>query len=303
MIDPTSPYSFSALPSALKRLIILTAMVAILSALTQSIFEIFGLFPGPQNYLSLSWWGLSHFYLWQPITFLFIQDAAGAGVTFFFLLKLFVLMYLVWVIGGILYQLIGKGPFLRLYLLGGMGAGLATLPFMWLTGSYEMIAGAAPAVLILVTVWTMAMPETEVYLFFILPLKVKWLVLYLFGAIALVTLSELDFVSFVLYLSAILIGFVYAVGVHRWHSPYPHTRKLEQWLIRVCDAVEEMVPSRFRSGHQNKIVDIDSGEPLKDDDAFVDAMLEKIARHGEESLSWSEQRRLKQISEKKMGKS
>lgn len=306
MFDPASAPDYSSTPSTIKRLIMITLSVAIISALMQSIFELFGYFPGPQNYLSLSWWGLNHWFLWQPFTYLFVQDASGAGVTFFFILKLFLNMYLLWIIGGIVYQLIGKWPFLRLYLLGGMGAGLITLIAMKVFGHDEMLSGALPAILILTTVWAMAMPETEVLLFFLIPLKLKWLVLYAFGAIALVSVSAFDFAELMLYATAVWIGFCYAVIVHHWRSPYPHTRDLEDFLITVGDAVRIRLPAWMRfskkseNANESKVVDINFGESYKDDDAFIDAMLVKISKKGEEALSWSEKRRMKEISERKM---
>lgn len=306
MFDPASRSEHTTTPSIIKQIIIVTVSVAILSALTQSIFELFGLFPGPQNYLSLSWWGLYHWFLWQPLTYLFVQDASGAGVTFFFILKLFLNMYILWVVGGIVYQLIGKWPLLRLYLLGGIGAGLIALLPMKLFGYDEMLAGALPAVLTVATVWAMAMPETEILLFYLIPLKLKWLILYAYGILALMTLSAFDFAEFILYFAAAAIGFCYAVIVHHWRSPFPHTKGIEDFLIRAGDAVRIRLPSWLRfsknTGGQSegKVVDIGFSESLKDDDAFVDAMLAKISKRGEESLSWSEKRRLKEISEKKM---
>ena len=79
-------------PSAIKQLVLFTALVAILSAGAQSILEQFGIFPGPQNFLSLSWWGLDNGYVWQPLTFLFIQKSSG-GLSFYFFINLFFLFF------------------------------------------------------------------------------------------------------------------------------------------------------------------------------------------------------------------
>jgi len=59
------------------------------------------------------------------------------------------------------------------------------------------------------------------------------------------------------------------------------------------------MPKHKVEGKPN-VIDMNTGKPLDDDDAFVDAMLAKISKQGENSLSWSERRRLNLISERKM---
>lgn len=70
-------------PPAVKYLVIFNGIIAVFSASVQSIFDYFSVFPGPQNLLSLSWWGLKNGYVWQPLSFLFVQDSYG-GLSIFF---------------------------------------------------------------------------------------------------------------------------------------------------------------------------------------------------------------------------
>lgn len=294
-------------PSTIRQLVILTSILAVLSAGAQSIFDQFGLFPGPQNFLSLSWWGINHWYIWQPLSFLFIQDSPE-GLSFFFFFTLLFNMYLLWTIGSTVFQLVGKGPFLRLYFIGGIAAGLLTLLSMKLTGQYEMLTGMTAALLILFTVWSMAFPETEILLFFLVPVKIKWIVVGIVGALLLISLSHLDLSNFILYLSAVFIGYAYAVTVHSWYSPFPLTLKFDMWLSRTASFVRQKMPFPRRKPEdvktpKVKVVDISSGRPIEDDDAFVDAMLTKISKRGEESLTWSERKRLQEISKNKMNDS
>jgi hypothetical protein len=294
-------------PSLIKQMIIITCVIAILSAGVQTIFDQFNLFPGPQNFLSLSWWGLQKGYVWQPLTFLFIQEAP-AGLSFFFFITLLFNIYLLWVIGSSIVQILGRGPFLRLYFLGGILAASVGLFFMKITGQHEMLMGMTPSFLILFTIWSMAYPEREILLFFILPIQVKWLVVALVSILLLITLSHWELPYFFMYLSAVVIGYCYAVMMHSWYSPFHFTQKFDMRLSRTANQVRQRLPSlSFKKKKEKdvktvnpKIIDISSSIDIKDDDAFVDAMLSKISRRGEESLSWHEKKRLKEISERKM---
>lgn len=291
-------------PPTIKFLITLTSIVAILSATIQSLFDLFALFPGPQKLLSLSWWGLNKGYIWQPFSFLFIQCPQD-DLSFFFFVSLIFKMYLLWIIGSTVLEIIGKGPFVRLYLIGGIGAGLLALFSMKLTGQYEMVEGLTPILLILFTVWSMAFPETEIFLLFLIPIKIKWIAASCIGALLLIKLSHGELSDFFLYLFAVFIGYGYAVLVHGWYSPFRFTLRFDLWLSRVAAAVRKKMPFKKRtatklSRAKPDIVDINSGQPIKDDDAFVDAMLAKISKKGEGSLSWSEKKRLQDISKNKM---
>lgn len=304
-----------ATPSTIKKLIIWTSVLAVLSAALQLIFDQFGLSPGPLQLLSLSWWGLSNLYLWQPLTFLFVQPYSSSGITFFSLLSLFFTMYMLWVLGTAIYELIGKKAFLRFYFTCGIAAGLIALLMMPLTGKFAMLAGPAPSILALLTVWSMAYPETEIVLFFLIPVKAKWVMAGLISATLLITFSQWDIASLFLYLSAIFLGYAYACLAWGWRSPFLFTQKFDsalatfglkmrrylvfpQWLKfkkNQKPSTSESVPG--------KVIDFNTGAPMTNitnDDAFIDEMLAKISKHGERSLSWSERRRMQQISERKL---
>ena len=292
-------------PSTIRQLILVTATIAILSAGAQSLFEQFNLFPGPQNFLSLSWWGLQKGYVWQPLTFLFLQDSFN-GLSFYFFIALFFHLYLLWIIGSTIFQLLGKGPFLRLYFIGGVLAGLLGLLSMTISGQYAMLQGMNSTLLILLTVWSMAFPETEILLFFLIPIKVKWIVLSLIGIMLLISLSHLEFSYFFLNLSAILIGYGYAVAVQSWYSPFPLTWKFDAKLASLSAKIRQKMPFKKNvdeiKNPKTKILDIESGQPLQNDDVFIDAMLAKISKKGENSLTWSEKKRMQEISRRKMRK-
>lgn len=318
-------------PPVIKHLIIWTCIISLLSAAIQSIFDQFGLFPGPQSLLSLSWWGLKNYYLWQPISFLFVQSMSFSGITFFYLISLFFNMYILWILGTALVELVGSRAFLRFYFFCGIVAGMASLLFLALLGKAALFAGAAPAIIAILTAWSMAYPESEILLFFLIPIKAKWIVSGLLAAIILVSLSQWDLSDLVLYLFGIVIGYGYAVIAWGLRSPFPVTQRIDSVLSAISLRLRrylhfpQWLKFRFFKGKEtakekentqingtdsqsrtsntstpsSKIVDISTGKKLSDDDAFIDDMLAKISKHGERSLSWSERRRMQQISERK----
>lgn len=291
-------------PKTIRRLLIATVIISVLSAAIQTIFEQFTLFPGPQQLLSLSFRGLENGYIWQLFSFLFIQDTGIAGISLSFLINLAFACYLIWNVGTALCELVGEKSFLKLYFFSGIGAGMATLLFMLLVGQDTYLAGNAPVVLALLTVWGMLYAEADIYLFFLIPIKAKWLILAVIGGVLLINLSHLDFASLIYYLWGILSGYLYATMVHGWKSPFKEMLSLDLFFIGLGNSIRRNTSSwvknsRTESISKGNVVDIQTGQPLKDDDAFVDAMLAKISKRGEGSLSWQEKKRLQQISERK----
>lgn len=300
-------------PTTIKHLVLWTCVLAVLSAVIQLIFDQFGLSPGPLQLLSLSWWGINHLYLWQPLSFLFVQPYSPSGITFFSLVSLFFTMYLLWILGTSIYKLVGKGAFLRFYFFCGISAGILALFMIPLTGQYGMLAGPAPAILALLTAWSMAYPESEVLLFFLIPVKAKWIMVGSVGAILLITFSQWDIANLILYVLAIFLGYAYACLAWGWRSPFTLTQRIDsilaaaglklrryisipQWLKFVKSKNSSVSPA------PGKIIDINTGVPLANDDLFIDQMLAKISKHGERSLSWSERHRMQQISARKRKK-
>jgi len=291
-----------ASPRALNVLIIVTACVNIFSALTDRLFNWLFSAPGPQDWFSLSWWGMTHSYIWQPISYLFVQHSGFQGITFFYLIALFFNLYILWILGSIVCEKIGTGPFLRFYFVTGAIAGLLTLSVMPLVGSYISLAGPTASLLGLLVIWTLFNPETELLLFFLFPVKVKWLTTAIVGITALITLSQLDLIHFVFYLSGAACGYFYVLLAWNLDGPFPFTHPFDHLINKIGIRFRRLT-SRFRKKKgTDKVVDIKTGRPLDDDDHFVDEMLKKISRYGEASLSWSEKRRLDEISKKKAQK-
>lgn len=294
-------------PGIIKQLIITICIASLLSGTIQAIFERFEWYPGPEDILSLSWNGISHGYIWQPLTYFFIQNFSSP-LSLPYLVSLFFSIYVLWVIGTALLDMIEKKHFLFLYLISGILSGLFGLIMMPLSGQYMMLAGLTAPLLTLFVLWGIAFSELKTLLFFLIPLKIKWLALTVTSLILLSDLSQWNLPYFMLSLSAIVIGYGYAICVMGWHSPFSFTEKFDKKLalfgfslVRYCPRWLRTTLSNTSTGSgSSKIIDVDTGKEPLSDNSFVEAMLEKISKEGEDSLSWNERQRLQAISEKKL---
>lgn len=293
-------------PDTIRNLVFLTGGIGLISALSEPLLNILFNLPGPAYLFSLSWPGLQHGYLWQLATYLFFQDTGGSGLSLSFLIGLAFNLYLLWIMGTDLLEKVGKWPFLRFYFAAGILAGLAALGTMFLTGQYTILSGPTPAIIAVLTAWTLFHPETELYLFFLFTIKAKWLWGILTGAFLLSSLSHLDWVSLSYYGTALLAGYVFAVAAWDQRGPFAWMQPFDAlfgWFGRLLKRgghkLSNVKPGDIKKG---KILDFQTGEPLLDDNLFVDAMLEKISKHGESSLTWKERQRLQEISKARQKK-
>jgi membrane associated rhomboid family serine protease len=286
-------------PTTVRRLILATVLTSIASALIDPLFPYLLHMPGPQEWLGLSWKGLDSFFVWQPVSYLFIQNNGYGGLSLFFFISLIFNMYILWIMGSAVHDRLGTKKFLTLYLGSGIVCGMGTLLVMALAGSYTSLAGPGPAIMAVLMFWTMMFPEAEIILFFLFPIKAKWLMAGLIGIILLISLSNLDLANAAFYLLGAIFGYVYFV------SPWELMR-LSRWgnrAARFFASAKKLVSLQKTydaSPHlKGKIIDFHTGEELKDDEQFVDDMLAKISRSGEKSLNAAEKLRLQTISEKK----
>lgn len=280
-------------PRVISWLITITCLITLLSALLTPLLHLMKLI-APQEVLSLSWFGINSFFIWQPITYLFIQELPLDGINLFFLITLAFNMYVLWMLGSILHIDIGTRHFLAIYLLTGALAGLSALAIEKLTGQYTTLYGPTAALLALFAIWVMHYGDSILSLFFLIPLKTKWILATILGAIVLFSLSKLDFVSMTLYLSATLFAYLYGTIILGLKSPYSFLEKIDEQLVRLhrwLFGVKAKSPGA-------KIVNL-KGEPILSDEEFIDAMLTKISRFGENALSMSERLRMEQISKRK----
>jgi membrane associated rhomboid family serine protease len=257
--NPLSPSLFT---DAIKFIISINFLIFILqylSGMEDELFTIFGIVPSKT---------FGELMLWQPFTYLFFH-----GGIWHVLINMFVL----WMFGSELEKFWGKKEFLRFFFITGIGSGLITILFS--LSSTNPVVGASGAIYGVLLAYGLMFPNRLVYLYFLIPIKVKYLVI-LIGTIAF--FSSLNpgnsNISHLTHLSGMVIGFIYLRSSINWNT-------INHFVIHRKDEIK-----RHYEDKKNE-----KREALK---LQVDAILDKINDVGYDNLSESEREFLFKASKK-----
>jgi membrane associated rhomboid family serine protease len=268
-------------PKGIKWIIWITVAVTLLAPFLTYWFEHAFHLPGPTAWLSLSRFGIQKGWLWQPLTYFFLHSA-GIGISLSLLFTLFFNMLLLWFTGSEFATRYGTRNFILFYLGGGIVAGIVSTALLFLFSSSAVLVSSTPPIFALVIIWAMLYPDLELFFFFLIRIKGKWLAALYLAIALLMNLSGGAFISFFADLTGIVWGF--CIGRFLCHLPNPFPLNLDFSPLK-------------KKRTQNKIIDITVLH--EDDDVFMDRMLDKIAAEGKESLTKVEELRMKKISERK----
>ena len=212
-----SPTGFSLLPTAVKNLLIINAIMFLADlALTR-----FGV--NLSNILGLHFFMASDFRPWQLLTYMFMHGNFS---------HLFFNMFALWMFGNTLENIWGTKRFLLFYILCGLGAGLMQEGVQYIEyitklshyqnvnmgGSiipmgqylnYMTTVGASGAIYGLLLAFGMMFPNSMIYLYFVMPIKAKWFVIG-YAAIELLTgiFATSDGVAHFAHLGGMLVGLI-----------------------------------------------------------------------------------------------
>ncbi len=280
----------SQTPGIIRTIIIATSAVSLFAAFIDPL--IFGHFHFSLQYiLSLSSSMFKSFYLWQPFTYLFVLQPFG-GITFGLIFNLFFQMFILWMMGSAIAERYGEKSFFKLYFGSGILAGLLTLPYYQSYPQAFSLAGPTAALYAIFVVWTMLYQEAQILLFFLIPVKAKWLLAGGLAASLLVFLSEGSILSLILLFTGTLYGYFFATFFKETTSPFPFLYKADRFFI-------DLGKKSRQKKKGSKIVKFPGVKREESDEEFVDRMLDKISKKGAGSLTKKEQDRLDKISKKK----
>ena len=149
------------------------------------------------------------FALWQFVTYMFLHG--GIGHIFFNMLTLYMF-------GNELVRYWGPRQFLIYYFVTGIGAGVCS----WIvaTHSFAIVIGASGAIYGLLLAYGLTYPNRIVYLNFLFPVRVKWLVVIM-GVVAFISsITGSDpGVASIAHLGGMLVGYIYLKG-RDWRERY-----------------------------------------------------------------------------------
>ncbi len=226
--------------------------------------------------------GLFHeFKIWQPFTYMFLHGS--------WLHIIFNLIAL-WMFAGELELKWGKKTFLQYYLFSGLGAGIfiSIMNFIVFNkfGHSPITIGASGAIFGILLAYGITWPNREVLLYFVFPVKIKYLIIgfgimEFFGTLSSATGAGGN-ISHIGHLGGLLSGFIYIMynrgkdqNIFNKSAPGSNTGVINDLLKK----------ERLKKKQQ----EIDKRIEAK---KVIDMLLEKIAREGMSSLSVKERKLL-----------
>ena len=155
------PRQFQQIPTVVKNILIINVILfAAKNFLSQTI--------DLDRYLDLFPVNSKEFMPHQFITYMFMH----ADISHIFLNMLGVYMF-----GSILENVWGAKRFINFYLLCGLGAAGLQLAISYFNNEYTVLLGASGALFGLLVAFAMMFPNTELQLYFVIPVKAKYLVI------------------------------------------------------------------------------------------------------------------------------
>jgi len=276
------------------------SMTAILTAVLIAVFALqcindAYLHTPAEFWLALTPLCFQHGWVWQLITFQFLH----AG-----LLHIACNLIVFWWVGHFVENVLGKKRFLiALFGCGVAGGILQELLMLLFPGHFGgLVMGASAGIAGLFAIFALLEQESEVRFFFILPIRAITL-LWAAGLVSLFfTLVPVDGgIAHAAHLGGLLAGVAWVkLGWHRDYVPLPwegwFSRLWRRPTVRVCRPGDESAnaaapKSGWLSAAYPPAEDLSTDEFVKSE---VDPILDKISRHGIQSLTTRE----RQILEK-----
>jgi membrane associated rhomboid family serine protease len=218
----------SKTPLVIKSIAFITLIISLICAFTSPFFS--------KNYLAyflgLSVDGIKNYYFWQFITYNFIE--VSYGITLGYIFSLFFNLYLIWVIGSFIVERTSQVKFLIFFLSCIIVSGLSAFLAMNISNKNIIFTGSNIGLLSILVSWMMfCAKDAKVFLFFVLPIKVQWIVLGLIFLTLISNISNMQMIYLSANLSACIFSYLYSVIIFNRFSLFESLNKLERFLINL----------------------------------------------------------------------
>ena len=233
---------------------VLVHLIKALSTSPMSIVHLFGLSPRLV---------LTRAFVWQPFTYMFLHADFW---------HIFFNMLMTWFLGNTVESVWGRRRFLKYYIACGLGGAAFSAIF---TFNGPPVIGASAAVFGLYLAYAMMFPDNTIYLYFLLPIKAKYLVTFFAAVQLLYGIGGGGGIAYFAHLGGMAAGLLF------FRKELKTTRlwtRAGRWYTR--RKYEERLGWKAQ-------------ETTK-----IDSILDKIASKGFEDLSATEKRILENYSRK-----
>jgi len=240
---------------------------------------------------------------WTVVTYMFVHA---------WLAHLAFNMFTLWMFGPRLEHEWGTRTFVWFYLCCGVGGAIAHLVF----AQHTSVVGASGAISGVLVAYALRWPDEEVYLFGVIPMRSRYLILAMLVMNIIFALSPGSRIDWTAHVGGMAFGWIflklYAVG---------GINRVRGWVSAVPDESEDMPravprgrpPMRDRAAGVDEVVarsnaiilreskplqHVPKQETPKEYAARVNRVLDKISQQGIESLTRDERRLLEEMSRK-----
>ena len=250
-----------------------------------------------------------HFKLWQLVSYMFLHAN---------LPHIFFNMYSLWMFGGVIERTLGRNRFLVFYFISGIGAGLCQILMQLFTADSDLAAtiGASGACYGILLAFGLLYPNQKIYLLIPpIPIKAKWLVIGYAILEAYLAFNTNSNIAHLAHLGGMLFGLLCLYnwrlwplskyGFDRWDRMYVEEKKLNMFQrlwrdfkglfhFRRRPKMKVYKSSQYgRSASQsaqNAAANSPTPPRSPEEQARIDAILEKVRRSGYASLTADEKR-------------
>ena len=237
-----------------------------------------------------------NFQVWQLITYQFMHGGFG---------HIFFNMFALWMFGSSIEDVFGSKKFLIFYLLAGVCAGLLQLflsPI--LGGAYAPTIGASGAVFGVLIAYALFFPDNLIFLYFLIPVKAKYLIAFLVVIEFLAVDSASSGVAHLAHLGGALFGFVYIMFDKNSYVSLKNVFN-KSYFYKSNPNRKDIFTNPFNRTDQSKrdvdeanYYDLNKKDDAEVSQAEIDKILDKISQSGYQNLSEHEKKILFQASKK-----
>ena len=288
---------FSVFPPVIKNLLIINAVVFFIQVLGNSL-----LIGGkPLGYILNVWFALNpigenyNFQIWQLISYQFMHGGFG---------HIFFNMFILWMFGMEIENIWGSRKFLYFYLICGVAAGLAQLFIAPLFSAPALTIGASGAVFGVMIAFAMSFPDRYIYLWFLIPIKAKYLIGFLF-VLEIFWIGEAGSnVAHLAHLGGAVAGFIFIMLDKRIDVPFKRmiNRSYGSSGSNQFENPFSGLSERFKKKRSEiqdaKYYDLNDGDDEQITQDQIDKILDKISQSGYQNLTEKEKKILFEASKK-----
>ena len=304
---------YSIFPKVIKNLLIINAAVFILQmigeriivssgfTLSELIMKYFSLIPvngivaGTMGGVPIVW----HFYPWQLITYQFMHGGFA---------HIFFNMFVLWMFGMEVENLWGSKKFLTFYLTCGVAAGLSQLFIAPMFSNPAPTIGASGAIFGVMIAFALIFPDRYIFLWFLLPIKAKYLIGFLFVLEIFWIGNAGSDVAHLAHLGGAVAGFIYImfdkttyVSLKSYFRNFSSSGGGSSTFNNPFSGLSDKFKKKSQNIEEAKYYDINKKDDNSETEVSqeeIDRILDKISESGYQNLTEKEKKILFDASKK-----